>query len=154
MLESFQARCLCDSCGEPFCGPKNETCCSSCSYYKQNHFKELAKKLKPKFYYFRTEDGTPIITVCVLSADLEHPISRGVSFCSVSEMPRRKEGQNKAKGRAISALKHKTKELPVNFESFHMANLLYEFPVLEHPMLGNFHEIKERYRFKSEYLEG
>ncbi len=59
-----------------------------------------------KYYYGRV-NNKPIITVCLLSQG--NTIARGVAICSKQDNPKKVTGKAIAHGRAIKALKKKTK---------------------------------------------
>lgn len=55
-----------------------------------------------KYYYLRDELDKPRVTVCVIKGD-DGKISRGLSLCSFLDNPCKKEGRQKAYGRALKA---------------------------------------------------
>lgn len=69
--------------------------------------------LKEKFYYLKDDRGNPRTTVCLLVSP-DGTIARGVSLCSYGDFIRKKEGRNKARGRAIQALLKKENSKPVS----------------------------------------
>ena len=60
--------------------------------------------MKTKFYYLRDPiNSHPLVTVCLAMENKN--IARGVSICSLQDLPNQHTGRMKAMGRAVSALK-------------------------------------------------
>ena len=72
----------------------------------------MDKFLKEKFYYLKDSRGYPRTTVCLLVSP-DGIISRGVSLCSYGDSVRKKEGRNKARGRAVQALTRNESTKPI-----------------------------------------
>lgn len=60
----------------------------------------MEKDIKEFYYYVKTMDGHPRVTICIVS-DNEGRIARGISICSMSETPIKKIGRKQARKRAI-----------------------------------------------------
>jgi len=54
-----------------------------------------------KFFYFRNNKGVPLITVC--SINYNDNWYKGLSFCSLNDIPNKKRGREIAFGRAVTA---------------------------------------------------
>lgn len=57
------------------------------------------------YYHYRNKIGRPMITVCVCKKG--SIFSRGISICSVKDMPNKKVGRKIARDRALKALFNK-----------------------------------------------
>ena len=71
------------------------------------------KELEDKVFYYHLRDYTmkPMVTVCIMRTDGIY--TRGVSICSLKEMPVKAVGRELAADRAIQALRTEASELPV-----------------------------------------
>lgn len=78
------------------------------------HFLKKEKIMIEKYYYFRSNENKPRITVCILANPATKEYSRGVAICSKQDNPCKKTGRKIAKERALFALKIKDNELYIN----------------------------------------
>lgn len=53
-------------------------------------------------YYLRNAENKPVVTVVLIKTG--NLVSRGISICSPLDNPRKVDGYNRAKGRAVKAL--------------------------------------------------
>ena len=67
--------------------------------------------MKAKFYHLRDKQHRPLVTVCLLISG--NSFARGISICSLNDNPCKKDGRDRAKGRAEAALKRGTTDLPI-----------------------------------------
>ena len=104
----------------------------------------MEKFLKEKFYYLRDCHGHPRTTVCLLVSP-DGVISRGLSLCSYGDFVRKKEGRNKARGRAVQAIVKNESSKPVNL-SIDSVTILNETASLDRKStrLNSSHEIPSR----------
>lgn len=65
------------------------------------------------FYYLRDVYGLPRVTICIVHFPEEDVTCRGVSICSMSENPIKKEGNRLSAERALIAYKAKRNLKPV-----------------------------------------
>lgn len=61
------------------------------------------------YYHLRNKEGRPLITVCVVRKGDD--FARGVSVCSLLDMPVKKVGRRIARDRALKALFNKEDDL-------------------------------------------
>jgi hypothetical protein len=64
------------------------------------------------YYYLRTPDKKPVVTVCLLENGAEY--ARGVAICSPLDNPCRKTGRKIAQTRAKWALENKDNNCEIN----------------------------------------
>lgn len=62
-------------------------------------------KLRTKFYYLRSAEGKPVVTVCLARRGSD--TARGVAFCAPVDIPCKATGRAIAQGRAVKALEHR-----------------------------------------------
>ena len=60
--------------------------------------------MKEIYYYERDKDNRPVKTFCLLSEDGK--MTKEIAYCSKNDNPCKTTGKNKAKGRALKAMKH------------------------------------------------
>jgi len=103
----------------------------------------MEKFLKEKFYYLRDCHGHPRTTVCLLVSP-DGVISRGLSLCSYGDFVRKKEGRNKARGRAVQAIVKNESSKPVSL-SIDSVTILNETASLHNipDLLDCFHYLSE-----------
>ncbi len=65
-----------------------------------------AKDIKILYYYLRDKLNRPLVTVCLGVWGPHH--ARGISVCSNSDIPNKKEGRNYARGYMLKALGSRT----------------------------------------------
>ena len=70
--------------------------------------------MKSWYYYYRNGRREPLITVCLLKDG--DTVARGISICSPSEFPSKKDGRKKAYSNARRALGTKRTSMLINRE--------------------------------------
>ncbi len=81
------------------------------------------------FYYFRNENRTPIITVCLLNK--EDQVARGIAICAPKDNFSKSMGRMFARNRAIKALLTKKTSDPV-FRDEAIYNIDSEFDLVHY----------------------
>jgi len=71
---------------------------------------------KVRFYTHRTPLVNNIYTVCILISEDKEVLSRGISVCSMIDVYNKKDGKNRAFGRAIAAMRHEKDMHPLSFD--------------------------------------
>ena len=92
--------------------------------------------MKVRFYYFRDQKRTPIVTVCLIKNGTK--ISRGIAICSKKDMPAKKIGRKIALARARKAFGIQ--------KSTEAIKMLRTRKIFEEA------EIYTQFKYKSEYL--
>lgn len=83
--------------------------------------------MKTIFYYERTEDKKPLITICLIRKNGDY--ARGVAYCSFLDNPSKKRGRAIAEGRALKALKRKeNNDLTTRNEPYKIAQACGTWP--------------------------
>lgn len=80
---------------------------------KKKHDPEVVDQIEQmKFYEFESPIG-PLFTACVVFGENGTILARGVSICSVQDGFNKKEGRNRAVGRAIKAISNMKNDEPI-----------------------------------------
>lgn len=79
----------------------------------KHHDREVVEQIERiKFYEFESPVG-PLFTACLVFGENGTILARGVSICSVQDGFNRKEGRNRAVGRALKAITHAKSDDPI-----------------------------------------
>lgn len=99
---------------------------------------------KEKLYYIRDRNLAPRVTVCLLESE-DGQVTRGISLCSYLDIINKKEGRNKARGRATKAMYQKSSsgQIENSFDSKIILSDLVE--------IANDFEILNRFEYLSEF---
>jgi hypothetical protein len=96
--------------------------------------------MREAYYYLRDPENRPVITVCLLIDG--HRIARGVAICSDRDVPCKKDGRARAKGRAQSILSYAAEREPFPFAAV-------DFPVRREEALKVLECVKHALAFKA-----
>lgn len=77
------------------------------------HKNPIYRQIENMWYYHVTGTNRLLGTVCLIK-DTEGKYHRGVTICSFTDVPDKKEGKTRARNRAIKAFATKSNILPVN----------------------------------------
>jgi len=72
---------------------------------------------KVRFYYHTSPLVNNIFTACLLVNDKDEVLGRGISICSARDVYRKREGKNKAMGRAIRAIVRQENSEPIKLRT-------------------------------------